>query len=63
MRVDEMHNDWLRFAGRDERVARDELVAERVRVEDVIRRHTMSGDDLSYWHERVRIIDNILEDV
>jgi hypothetical protein len=57
-RIDEIDNETLARIGHSEHVLRDELA----RVEALIQRHVLIGSDLSYWHERARIIRRLLHE-
>lgn len=55
-RIDEMSNEELERRGHSEHVLRAELE----RVDRFVSDRVTTGDDLSYWHNRHRIIGKLL---
>ena len=56
--LDEIENDDLIYVV-VESVTVDALMAEQERCQEVIDLHAMTGDDLSYWFDRVHLIEQM----
>lgn len=62
IRIDEVVNGSLADGTVElERFGYGDLVTELDRVEEVIEKHSLTGDDISYWVERSKILEQEIE--